>query len=76
MSVVNEKEAAKGSNGMRRSTARGTVIMELAVLGLLLAGAFALLKAPHMENARDAILCLLGSFGGCGLLCYVYFHRD
>jgi CHASE2 domain-containing sensor protein len=50
--------------------------MELALAGLFLAGALAILLATRMENSNDALLCLFGAVSGCGLLCYLYFLRD
>src|SRR5438105_3009361 len=47
--------------------------LEIAAVGCLLAGAIGILRAIHMEHARDALLCLLGSFGTCGFVCYLYF---
>jgi hypothetical protein len=47
--------------------------LELAAVGCLLAGAVGILKAAHMEHASDALLCLFGSFGTCGFVCYLYF---
>jgi hypothetical protein len=61
---------------IRRASMSGAVLIELAVTGLLLAGALAIAKATRMENPKDVLLCLLGSLSGCGLLCYVYFLRD
>lgn len=54
----------------------GGVVLELLVIILLLAGAFAILKAPAMEDPKDAMLCLFGSVSGCGLLCFLYFLRE
>ena len=61
----------KNSNSKRRwSPERG---LEIGAVGCLLAGALGILKAIHMEQASDALLCLLGSFGTCGFVCYLYF---
>lgn len=61
---------------VRQAAARGSAVMEFAVLGLLLAGAVGILKAIQMDNPLDVLLCLLGSTSGCGLVCWVYFRRD
>ena len=55
---------------------RGSVLMEFAMLGLLLAGGVGIVRATQMENSIDVLVCLLGSAAGCGLVCYLYFHRD
>ena len=47
--------------------------LEVGAVGCLLAGALGILRAIHMEQAGDALLCLLGSFGTCGFVCYLYF---
>lgn len=47
--------------------------LEIGAVGCLLAGALGILKAIHMEQASDALLCLLASFGTCGFVCYLYF---
>ena len=60
----------------KHSTKRGLTTekgLELGAVGCLLAGALGILKAIHMEQASDALLCLLGSFGTCGFVCYLYF---
>ena len=63
--------APKNSTGKRRwSPEKG---LEIGAVGCLLAGALGILKAIHMEQASDALLCLLGSFGTCGFVCYLYF---
>jgi len=54
----------------------GGVVLELAVIFGLLGGAFGIYKATQMTQALDIVLCLLGSVGGCGLVCYLYFCRD
>src|SRR5438270_9030479 len=47
--------------------------LEIGAVGCLLAGGLGILKAIHMEQASDALLCLLASFGTCGFVCYLYF---
>jgi|ERR1043166_3879895 hypothetical protein len=47
--------------------------LEIGAVGCLLGGALGILKAIHMEQASDALLCLLASFGTCGFVCYLYF---
>src|SRR5262245_24503687 len=60
----------KGNDKRRWTPEKG---LELGAVGCLLAGALGILKAVHMEQASDALLCLLGSFGTCGFVCYLYF---
>jgi hypothetical protein len=47
--------------------------LDAGAVGCLFAGALGILKAVHMEQASDALLCLLASFGTCGFVCYLYF---
>jgi hypothetical protein len=47
--------------------------LEIGAVGCLLAGGLGILKAIHMEQASDALLCLFASFGTCGFVCYLYF---
>lgn len=54
----------------------GGAVLEFAVIGGLLAGAFGIFKATQMDQILDIVLCLFGSVSGCGLVCYLYFRRD
>ena len=65
----------KRARNKRNTKRRGAVEkgLEVGVVGCLLAGAFGILRAILMEQAVDVLLCLLGSFGACGLVCYLYF---
>jgi hypothetical protein len=65
----------RGSDYGRRGSTAGGVILEFAVLGGLLAGAVDIFKAMQMSRPGDILLCLFGSFTGCALICYLYFHR-
>jgi hypothetical protein len=48
--------------------------LEVAAAGCLLAGGYDILMAVRMPQASDVLLCLFGSFGACGLVCYLYFN--
>jgi hypothetical protein len=65
------RRARNKRNGKRSWTAEKG--LEVVAVGCLLAGAFSIPLAIHMEQAGDALLCLLGSFGVCGFVCYLYF---
>jgi hypothetical protein len=64
--MKSRKTAAK----RRWTTEKG---LEIGAVGCLLAGGLGILKAIHMEQASDALLCLFASFGTCGFVCYLYF---
>jgi hypothetical protein len=69
--TTDESMKSRNNTGKRRWTAEKG--LEIGAVGCLLAGALGILKAIHMEQASDALLCLLASFGTCGFVCYLYF---
>lgn len=59
------------------SSASGpSALLEFSVLGLLLAGGIAMIRAIQMEKVADMVVCLLGSLIGCLVAGYLLFHRE
>ena len=66
--LVPETTAAPVSNS--------SSFLDYAVLGCLIGGALAIIKALEMKQALDALVCLPASVGAVSLVCYLYFRRD
>ena len=71
-----ETEAEGHDHATAKHTSKAQSVLNFAALGCLLAGAVGILRALEMERAGDGLLCLLGSLAACGLVCYLYFHKD
>lgn len=51
-------------------------LLDYAVLGCLIGGALAIIKALEMKQALDALVCLPASVGAVTLVCYLYFRKE
>jgi len=56
--------------------AKSGSFLDYAVLGCLIGGALAIIKALEMQQALDALVCLPASVGAVTLVCYLYFRRE
>jgi hypothetical protein len=72
----NKKISARGLANAPKDSAGGGVVLDFVVLVGLFAGAVGIFKATQMARPLDILVCLLGSFAGCGLICSPYFSRD
>jgi hypothetical protein len=55
---------------------KSSPFLDYAVLGCLIGGALAIIKALEMKQALDALVCLPASVGAVSFVCYLYFRRD
>jgi hypothetical protein len=72
----NKNISARGSANGRKDSTGGGAVLHFVVIAGLLAGAVGIFKATQVAHPWDILVCLLGSFAGCGLICCPYFSRD